>query len=331
MVPSNNQQSIPVENEPDPPLSFPKWAATTIQTLRKSVGIGGLIALAVAISYLEPGTWLTRWADDTLESLLEEKSSERATIAFVQAFVCLVLAVMAPKAKLPSKFLGSEDRAQIAMRSCRRIRELLAIVFFLWSAYYAITGFGLLYAAQLVDRPFLITLSGLTSLIIFCLYLEMGEITIDGDGLKTRYGDVLTYRVMGVGIFLLLIAVTWYGYARNDVKMLDLMDMAVAALSGIGLCFVVGRFADKLLNPGAVTLFFLYLYAVIQLGAAVMAEKPVVHLIVTTLAMPLKILLWLVCVWAFTTGILGEYVHEIRSLIERVEKARSKGEGLSKP
>jgi hypothetical protein len=127
-------------------------------------------------------------------------------------------------------------------------------------------------------------------------------------------------------VYIILVAVAWYGYARRFEKVIDAVDLVVASLSGIGLCFVVGRFADKLLNPGALTLVFLYLYAVIQLGAAVIAKEPIVHLVITTIALPLKILLWLVCVWAFTTGILGEYVYEMRIIIERVDAARAKAD-----
>jgi hypothetical protein len=43
----------------------------------------------------------------------------------------------------------------------------------------------------------------------------------------------------------------------------------------------------------------LYFYAVIQPMAAAFPDNPAVHLLATTVALPLKVLLWLVCVWAF--------------------------------
>ena len=313
-------------HEPDlvKPISFPAWAFSTLSKLSKAAGIGGLIFSAIAISYLEPTSWPEKWWNDGLNNLLEDKHMQRANLAFVQAVVSLLLAVMTPNATLPARFPNTNDRAVIARRACRRIKHLVIIVFCLWAAYYAITGISLLGTADLIDRPFLITLSGLTSLCLFWLYLEMGEITIETAPGESTYLDASTYRTMAVGVYIILVAVAWFGYARRFEKVIDAVDLAVAALSGIGLCFVVGRFADKLLNPGALTLLFLYLYAVIQLGAAVMTKDPIVHLIVTTIALPLKILLWLVCVWAFTTGILGEYVYEVRLLIERVDAARSK-------
>ena len=231
------------------------------------------------------------------------KKFERANLAFVQAGVSLLLALITPRADLPARLPTSGERVAIARKACHRITHLLKIVFCLWAAYYAITGLALLSASSLVDRPFLITLSGLTSLFIFWLYLEIGEITIESKGQNVTRFDASAYQIAAVGLFLFLVALAWYAYAKTAydktfLKVLDTVDLAVAILSGVGLCFVVGRFADKYLNPGAVTLFFLYLYAVIQLGAAVMSENSVVHLGVTTIALPLKILLWLVCVWA---------------------------------
>ncbi|HKU73029.1 MAG TPA: hypothetical protein VJR02_03880 [Pyrinomonadaceae bacterium] len=313
--------NVPVD--PAQNLTFPAWAFSAVSKMRKAIGIGGLVASAIAISYLEPTTWPVKWWNDGLAALLDEKKLQRANLAFVQAGVSLLLALMIPGANLPARFPGNDEHAAIARKACRRITHLLNIVFCLWAAYYAITGLALLSTSSLVDRPFLITLSGLTSLFIFWLYLEIGEITIESKGHDVARFDASTYQTAAVGVFLFLVAVAWYAYAKTFLKVLDAVDLVVATLSGIGLCFVVGRFADKLLNPGAVTLFFLYLYAVIQLGAAVMSKDPVVHLGVTTLALPLKILLWLVCVWAFTTGILSEYVYELRLLIERVDAERS--------
>ena len=311
-------------------ITFPAWAGSRISALRKAVGIGSLLASAIAISYLEPTSWFEKLMSGELENLIAVKKVPRSKLAFVQAIVCLILAFMTPSAKPPAKLQGIDERTDIALQACRRINHLIKTIFGLWGAYYAITGFGLLGEDSLIDRPFLITLSSLTSLFIFWLYLEMGEITIATPSKGTEHQYAWAYHISGVVVFIFLVTLAWYGYARaaagtkSYVKVLDIVDGAVALLSGVGLCFVVGRFADKLLNPGAVTLFFLYLYAVIQLGAAVISKEPLLHLTVTTIALPLKILLWLVCVWAFTTGILAEYVYEMRLLIEHVDAKRSR-------
>lgn len=314
-------------------MSFPDWAVSALQKLLKAVGLGGLIATAIAIHYLEPAKWPALWlTPHGFENLLGEKLLERADLAFVQALVCLVLAALVPKTSLPLALLKkNKDRVDIARRACFRIRRLVVILFYLWSSYYIVTGIKFLTELQghptgMVGRSFLITLSGLTSLCLFWLYLEIGEITIEKSSLDRPSPDASMYKTMAVGFYILLVVVVWYGFAIQNETVIAAIDLLVACLSGIGLCFIVGRFSDKLINPGPVTLFFLYLYAVIQLGAAIMDEKPVVHLVVTTMAMPLKLWLWLVCVWAFTTGILGEYLYEMRVLIERVDAQRSSGD-----
>jgi hypothetical protein len=317
-------------------ISFADWAWSTLNRMRKVVGLGGLLVTAVAISYLEPSRWFSLWlTSGEFERLLDGKLLERANLAFVQAVVCLLLAILTPPASIPAAFRKIKERlrVRIAKRACIRIRRLVVFLFCLWSAYYIITGIKLLSAyaghpTDLVDRAFLISLSGLTSLCLFWLYLEMGEITIETSASDSPRLDADVYKTMAIGFYVILVIVLWYGYVTSEERVIDAIDIVVACLSGIGLCFVVGRFADKLLNPGPVTLFLLYFYSVIQLGAAIMQNEPLVHLAVTTMALPLKILLWLVCVWAFTTGILGEYLYELRVLIERVEAQRASVEEL---
>lgn len=309
------------------PIPFFAWAISTVNKLRKAIGIGALLLAALAVGNLEPASWPERWKADTLASLFAEKQTQRAILAFIQAGVSLLLAFMTPKPELPGKFHVGEEvsaaRLDIARRSCRHIKNLVIVLFVLWAGYYTIQGFSLLLGPDSVDRVFLITLSALTSVVLFWLYLEMGEITIDHSPTISRFTSISTYMLSAAGVYGILIFVAWFGYAKHSDKTVDIVDMAVAALSGIGLCFVVGRFADKYINPGPITLFLLYLYAVLQLGGAMIAKDPTFHLVVTTLALPLKIVLWLVCVWAFTTGVLGEYVVEVRILIERVDEERA--------
>ena len=90
------------------------------------------------------------------------------------------------------------------------------------------------------------------------------------------------------------------------------------------MALVVGRFESKYLDPGPAVIGVLYLYAVIQPAAAAF-DQPVVQFIATTVALPLKTLFWLVCVWAFTTGIMAEYVQELRLLIEQMATRRGTG------
>jgi hypothetical protein len=182
------------------PISFPAWAFSTLNKLSKAVGIGGLIFSAIAIGYLEPTSWPEKWWNGGLDILLEAKSEQRANLAFAQALASLLLAIMTPNATLPARFPNIDDRAAIARRACSRIKHLVIIVFCLWAAYYVITGISLLGSKHFIDRPFLITLSGLTALCLFWLYLEMGEITIESAPHNSTYLDASTYRTMAIGV-----------------------------------------------------------------------------------------------------------------------------------
>lgn len=337
----------PHSTKPPEDLSFPAWARSTWQQLRKAAGVGSLIAAAIAISFLDPTSWPRRWWDGTLNGLMDDKTDQRAMLAFVQAAACFLLALLTPRASIPRRQpLHDQLRRDIAATVCRRVQLILIALFSFWSLYYAVTGLALLGQSgklEPADRAFIITLSSITSLLLYWLYLELAELTVEGQTREqitpvpggaalsdpTRR-DINVLMIAATGLLLLIVGLSWYGFAKLSTgakeyeKVLDAMDLAVACFSGVGLCLVVGRFGSKHLDPGPVTLFGLYFYAVIQPGAAMFGKDPLVHLAVTTLALPLKVLLWLVCVWAFTTGVLGEYVYELRLLVERVEERRSR-------
>lgn len=324
---STRQQLQPGIVSPPALPTFPSWAISALERFRKAAGIGALLASAVAIKSLRPEEWISRWIASTpeknlLQELLTETTTQRGYLALVQAGACLLLALSTPSARLLDRPGRDAQRVAIAHRSCRRIQQCVVLVFFLWALYYCVTGVRLLFAVapDSAARPFITMLSGLTSLVLFWMYIEMGQLTLDRETVPaaSRPADVTPLQLMGVGLAIVIIGLAWFGYAVGKSKVCDVADSAVACLSGVGLCLVVGRLGSKYLDPGPIALSLLYLYAVIQLGGAVFEASPAVHFGVTTIALPLKLLLWLVCVWAFTTGILGEYVFEVRALIEKV-------------
>jgi hypothetical protein len=85
-------------------------------------------------------------------------------------------------------------------------------------------------------------------------------------------------------------------------------------LGGIGQCLLVGRIGSKMLDPGSLVLGVLYFYACIQPVSIFFGDETVAY-IATTMALPLKALLYFVLVWAFTSGRLFEYVQQIRRLL----------------
>lgn len=328
MPPSNKQQNASKTKKHDLELPFAAWATSTVERLRKAAGIGVILASAFAISSLNPKEWISKWIDGSLDHCyFDDLAPQRGYLALVQAIACLILACATPAPKVPKHIQKQEShRRTIAHRSCRRIQACIVLVFFLWTLYYAVTAVRLLFEVppESAAQPFLTSLSVLTSLVLFWIYVEMGQVTIEPETIspESRPANVAPVQLMGIGLAIVVIGLAWFGFATNVPKLSGAVDTVVASLSGVGLCLVVGRLGSKHLDPGPLTLSLLYFYAVIQLGAGAFETSPAVHLVVTTVALPLKVLLWLVCVWAFTTGIMAEYVYELRVLIERIEKKR---------
>ncbi|HEY6347787.1 MAG TPA: hypothetical protein VI636_00105, partial [Candidatus Angelobacter sp.] len=134
-----------------------------------------------------------------------------------------------------------------------------------------------------------------------------------------RFQQWVSGAVFLVGVVLSLCCLAEKLGSRSEMAAacLTILDVIAACLTAISLALVVGRLGHQRIDPGALVLGFLYFYAVIQPVAVSFAEKPVLQVLATTVALPLKVLLWLVCVWAFTTGVLAEYVHTLRPLLQK--------------
>jgi hypothetical protein len=324
------------ETDPEYEQSFPSWAFSTVFSLRKAVGIGVLLAAAISIKNLEPHTWAGKSLVD-LQHLIESHASDRAYLAFIQAAACFLLALLTPK---PSLFTleGREniDQAKLstARKACKRIQIFVMIIFYAWSIYYLISGLSLQNTHTLFDDAISISLNTLPSLLLFWLYIELAEFTVDvpiqrkvrrrnRNPIEVSSSNNATFhRVFSVAVFAIIIIPVWYAYGKNQEGTILVFSVISACLNGVALALVVGRLGSKCIDPGSITLGLLYFYAVIQTTAPTFAVNVVGHLLATTVALPLKVLLWLVIVWAFTTGIISEYVYDIRVLLTRERKSK---------
>ena len=316
---------------------FSSWAFSTMQKLRKTVGIGFVIIAAVSVKSLEPG----RWADETragLQALFNGHATERANLAFLQAAACFILALLTPKAsinKLTRRKDVNKSELKTAEKAGKRIHLLVEATYLSWSLYYLITGLSIRSSTDLFDRAFTITFNTLPSLLLFWLYIELAEFTVEeeipnktnrkkGVDEVSKTGLVSAaafHRVLSIGVFALIIAPIWYALGKHNESTITVFDGIASCMNGVALALVVGRLGSKNIDPGSLTLGLLYFYAVIQPTAASFHDNVGVHLLATTVALPLKVLLWLVFVWAFTTGIISEYVHDIRVLLARQHTA----------
>jgi hypothetical protein len=334
MVQSKQEQEQSLtEQEP----SFPSWAFSTMQKMRKAVGIGAILAAAFSIRALKPQTWAGQSLKD-LGDFIAANPQPRANLAFIQAATCFLLALLTPRGSLSRlqrrKNIDSSD-ISTAIRACNRINLFVRAIYLTWSVYYLVTGLFLTGqpsgGAQetLFDRTVFISLNTLPSLVLFWLYVELAEFTVDTPTQEKKKRrkiipiettpsiDAAVPRILSLGVFAIIIVPLWYAFGSNREGTVFVLDVVSSCLNGVALALVVGRLGSKYIDPGSLTLGLLYFYAVIQPTAATFPNVVIGHLLATTVALPLKVLLWLVIVWAFTTGILAEYVLSIRVLLIR--------------
>ncbi len=317
--------------------TFLAWVfSLRAQARYKVVGVIALALAGGAVGLLEPAQWLSLGLDE-IEARLETLRPARATLMFLQATVCLVLALFTPKANPAGLRLSVRippERRRVTEKACRRIQLNLVAVFLFWSVHYLVMGLSLQNQPNEFDSAFITTLSSVTALLVFWLYLELAEITIAEQpadrprqkGLLGAAHEPLFSRFVSTGIVLLFVVPAWFGYGKTLPSLIRVAETGIGMLSGVALALVVGGLGSKHLNPGPGTIGVLYVYAIMQ-PAAGSFDDPVIQLFATTLALPLKIVLWLVCVWAFTTGVLAEYAYEERTLIEKMDSRRAPAGG----
>jgi len=322
--------------------SFSSWAFSTVQRIRKAVGIGALFAAAFSIKNLVPDAWFAA-SDADLKAHIDANIDDRQILAVIQAATCIALALLTPRPsteRLASrrKEKLSADELATSVKACRRIQLFVVAAYFAWALYYLFTAMSMS-RSDLFTRAFSLSLNTIPSVLLFWLYLELAELTVGpervmpvpngGREVSTRrsvgIGDALYHRVVSLSVLAVVVALAWYAQGVGEERGIMLLDVCSSCLNGVSLALVVGRLGSKYIDPGAITLGLLYFYAVIQPTAPMFAEWPLLQLIATTVALPLKVLLWLVCVWAFTSGIMAEYVHEIRVLLTQ-ESDRPKAE-----
>jgi len=173
----------------------------------------------------------------------------------------------------------------------------------------------------------------LTAILIFFLYVELSQVTVN-DRVQLESKTASTSKILRstdayrhkisfsvLAMILIILSVLSFLYpsatAQSDVQVI--IRFIVASLSSVTLALVIGRLGSMYINPGTVTLSLLYFYASIQVFAALFDERLFLF-VLTTLAMPLKILLWLVFIWAFTTRKLWEYLQEVRDIVEKQDE-----------
>jgi hypothetical protein len=284
-----------------------------------------LVALIVFLYAHRPASFSSAAFDAAIQT--EGAHRFLALLALIHATICIVLVFLTPKPVAMDKKVG---RTTLTKKASARIRFFVWILYgslaWLYIIYTVLSFTGFAAAAQAWAEVFEIV----TATAIFFLYVELTQVTVkirldDEDGrhaTETLASDALRQRIIFCSVAMSLILLTVMSYLFTLPATEIVIRIIIACMSGATLALVVGRLSSVYMNPGTAALFFLYLYAVIQPFAAFF-QRPTIQFVVTSIALPLKLLLWLVFVWEFTTGNLWEYIDQTRDVLEKREVSKS--------
>ena len=313
--------------------SFRKWLLSEVGQNSKLISGGTLISWVVALTLFVYKNRPSSLKIEAINEALKNAPMFLGFLALLHATICFLLTVSTPRPVSNNQNESQPDET-ITEEASRRIQVMVLFLYIFLGLYYTITAFF-----YFRNDPTPLELWGgvfeiFTATIIFFLYIELSELTVkekEGTSSKSKQitrtdlpSDAYRHRIIfsGFAAILIILNILSSQYPSSSAVQ-TIVRIIVACLSGVTLALVIGRLGSIYINPGTLTLFLLYLYAVIQPFAGFFHE-PAVYFIVTSLALPLKVLLWLVFVWAFTTGKLWEYVQAIRDYLESQDKDRQK-------
>lgn len=324
--------------------TFLSWLRSTADSKPKFIsGATVLSGASLAIVFL-----YRRMPTLSIDGLRQALDSDEASwfmggLTGLQAITCVLLVWATPRPSL-IKAKARQPGTSITREAYSRIQMMVMYLYSSLSLLYVVYTFFILRGLDEPMRYWGQVGETFTATLIFYLYIEMSELTVNDEGRsESRIGkmtnvlrpnDVHRHKIsfsvfaaMLILISILSFCFPSYSARSNDVQFI--IRLVVACLSSVTLALVIGRLGSLYINPGTITLSLLYLYASIQPFAAFLHDKVVIF-ILTSLALPLKILFWLVFVWAFTTGKLWEYIQEVRDILERQEERSSEEKGPPK-
>ncbi len=217
-----------------------------------------------------------------------------------------------------------------AYRAYIRIHVLLSVVFGAWFLYYATVGLGQLIlrgAAASDEHYFFSTAFDVwNSVALFWLYIELSNITVrpeqsgsEGDEAHRSFLNARAHRwlavLIGIGTTLAAFMLSFPGGALASIGFWRMtLSFVCSSFAGVSFALVVGCMSRRLLSPGPIFLATLYFYSMLQLTGVSFADQnhPWMEVAATSLALPLKVLFWLVFMWSFQSGRMEQYVRETR-------------------
>jgi hypothetical protein len=240
---------------------------------------------------------------------------DRYVMFGVQSVICLLLAWFTPK---PGSRTADERLSELDQHSRKRIQSWTRITFVAWGVMY----FAMALGGSAEALVFWVA-NVLVGTMLFFLYFELRGADRPDDG-KAKRDRINSLRMAAgaaaliISLPMLLPSVTWVAVKTSE--------FAIAAYNGIALAMIAGRLGSRFVGLPQAMLGVLYFYAILQ-GTATQFFPPgaagsvsEIKYIATTLALPLKSLLWGVLVWYFTTGLLLDHTTGVRNLLFRKER-----------
>lgn len=254
-----------------------------------------------------------------------------------QFVVIFLLLTMLPRHWMdPALYQSASHRLKVASKATGDFRRYWGAVWLCWLLLYFIltltTAWGIfpdnLEAPGGWARAAFVLLNFIqnsATVLLFLCYEVMARPTIED--------DLSRKQVLPTEAWFALVAVVVLTEAAVVVGGLPWsVQQWFGWLSGFGqgtaLALLVGRLDSKYVNPSAITIGLLYLYAVIQGAWPVFQHHDELMLILTFVALVLKCLLFLFLAWIFESNTMLFYLTRMRKLDRDVRSDR--GEFLAR-
>jgi hypothetical protein len=297
---------------------FRNWLIFETREIRKFISLsalaGWLIALAILIYRRLPIDSMT-----SLSNVFEDPEFPftKTGFALAQACICFLLAFLTP----PATSVITRD-TNFTMKAAARIRRHVIYLYLSLSVLYFAMSFFYYRGLPPGTDNCLTVFEIVTASFIFFLYVELSQITVSNNEessflIKGFNRSKLFFSALA--LILIIISILSYAFPGKDQNiehkdfLIQTIKSVAAFLSGCTLAMVIGRLGNAYLYPGTFTIFLLYFYAILQ---ALTSGNESIRFLVILLALPLKIILWLVFVWTFTNGKMSHYVGETRNVLD---------------
>ena len=125
-----------------------------------------------------------------------------------------------------------------------------------------------------------------------------------------------------IPIGLAAIELIFYSHGLSDMRAMHILTWSYGCVGGMILALFVGRLDSTRIGPPLWILAMLYFYAVIQASWGVFLKQENVHLAMTNIALPLKLVLASLVYWLYDEGILLYYLKNAREVFKRIPTER---------